>query len=370
MVALGAAGGAKAETTVWAVGDGAVPGAEDDALAALVASRDIDRLLYLGDVYESGTAEEFALNYHPSWGRFKAITHPTPGNHEWDRRAEGYDPYWDPLVSRAPGGGYYYSLDLRGWHLVSLNSHEDSGPGSPQARWLARDLRGYDGTCTIAFHHRPRYSAGPHGDAPDLEPLYRLLAGDAVALLSGHDHNYQRLRPERGVVQFVVGSGGRLPLYPVNRLDARLSAYDDVNLGALALGLEPSRARFRFVRADGTDGDSGELGCRPHRPGLAFSSPDPGRRRRVVTLAGTTRVARGPVRLTLVRRRGHRCSAFDGRRFRPAACRSRRTVRAAGVKRWRYRLRRPLGPGRYLAVGRVSGYGGHEVVERLRFRVR
>ena len=254
---------ASGEVRVWAVGDAAVPERADDRLASRVAREGIDRLLYLGDVYEKGTAREFATNYASGWGRFKRITRPTPGNHEWKRRRQGYDPYWG---SRAPrnGGGHYYSFNVGGWHFVSLNSHEDSGSGSAQAAWLRRDLKRYRGTCTIAFTHRPRYSAGGYGDAPDLEPLYSRLAGRSVALLSSHEHNYQRLRRQRGITQFVVGTGGR-PLSQLDASDPRLAAFEDRRYGALRLRLRRGRADYEFVRTDGTRGDDGSLSCRPHQ---------------------------------------------------------------------------------------------------------
>jgi len=256
------ASSASGATRVWAVGDGGVASRADDRLASRVAREGIDRLLYLGDVYERGTARDYARNYAPSWGRFKRITHPTPGNHEWDNRAQGYDRYWG---SRAPrnGRGRYYSFNLRGWHFVSLNSHEASGPRSAQAAWLARDLKRYPGTCTIAFIHRPRYSAGGHGNAPDLEPLYSRLSGRSVALLSGHDHNYQRLRPRRGITQFVVGSGGR-ELSDLDVGDPRLAAFDFQRHGALELVLRRGRVNYRFVRTGGRRTDAGSLPCRPH----------------------------------------------------------------------------------------------------------
>ena len=259
LVLVPAAGSA---TRVWAVGDGGVTGPTDDALAARVAREGIDRLLYLGDVYETGTPEEYRTLYHPSWGRFKRITHPTPGNHEWGNRSVGYDPYWGKRAPRHRGG-HYYSFNIGRWHFVSLNSHEDSGPRSSQAAWLTRDLKRYRGTCTIAFHHRARYTAGPHGDAPDLEPLYKRLAGRAVALLSGHDHNYQRLRPRRGITQFIVGSGGR-ELERVDTSDRRLAAFDFRSHGALRMELRHGLLRYRFVRTNGTSRDVGSRRCRPH----------------------------------------------------------------------------------------------------------
>ena len=403
---------ALAGTRVWAVGDGGVAGLQDDALAQRVASEGIDRLLYLGDVYESGTAMEYATNYQTSWGRFKQLTSPTPGNHEWSARREGYDPYWGALAPQNEGG-HYYSFDLAGWHFVSLNSHEDSGPESPQAAWLSRDLARYSGTCTIAFHHRPRFAAGGHGDAPDLEPLFARLVGRTAALLAGHNHNYERLGPQRGIVPFVVGSGGR-DLHRVDRSDPRLVAFDDTSHGALELVLERGRASYRFVRTDGSQSDAGSLSCQPHTaaptgppappapvevappappapvevaPPASPAPPErqtyaaapsvrivrPGGRRvypRLRTLYGRTRNVKSPVRLTLTARTRAGCRVFDGARFRRASCRTRRSVRALGVRAWRYRLRRSLPRGAYRLTARAAGTKGGSASSTVSFRVR
>ena len=60
----------------------------------MIARSQAGPVLYLGDVYDSGTAEEFDSNYRPAYGRFDKITAPTPGNHDWPQHEEGYDPYW------------------------------------------------------------------------------------------------------------------------------------------------------------------------------------------------------------------------------------------------------------------------------------
>ncbi len=258
VLALGPASSAQA-TTIWAVGDGAVPGsADDDTAARIQAEGDFRRLLYLGDVYETGTAFEFATNYQSSFGRFKAKTSPTPGNHDWPNHPLGYDPYWGPQAPR--NGGHFYSFDLGGWHIVSLNTQEPIGSGSAQLAWLRGDLARHPGDCTIAFFHRPRYNAGEHGSDPSLGALWSTLSGHAVAALSGHDHNYQRFRRRHGVVQFVVGTGGR-ERYSVDESHRRLKASDDRHFGALRLRLESGSARYTFVRKSGRRGDSGSLSC-------------------------------------------------------------------------------------------------------------
>ena len=87
---------------VWAAGDVATPGVRADRVAALVRRGEPDRFLYLGDVYETGTAKEFRRWYHPRFGRLAHITEPTIGNHEWDNRFQGYYRYWYRRKGAAP----------------------------------------------------------------------------------------------------------------------------------------------------------------------------------------------------------------------------------------------------------------------------
>jgi hypothetical protein len=231
-------------------------------VVALIRRSKPDRLLYLGDVYEYGTASEYATNYAPSWGKLAKITAPTPGNHEWANRHQGYDAYWKRVRGkRLPR---WYSTRAGGWQILSLNSEADHRPRSAQARWLRRALRG-PGDCRIAFWHRPRFNAGLHGDDPGVEPLWKPLAGRARIALWGHDHNMQRLLPRKGIVQFVSGAGGHR-LYPVLPFDDRVAFGEASTFGALRLDLRPGSARYRFVAADGTTLDAGRVTCKAGRP--------------------------------------------------------------------------------------------------------
>ena len=192
---------------VWAVGDAATPGPAPRRLARTIRRARPDRFLYLGDVYEYGTAAEFRRNYDPLYGRLGAITEPTPGNHEWANRYSGYYPYWREQKGRRQPP--WSRTALAGWELLNLNSEAAHGPGSRQLRWLERSLAA-PGDCRIAFWHRARFSAGSeHGDSPDTAPLWRALRGRARAVLSGHEHDLQRLRPRGGITQYVAGAGGR-----------------------------------------------------------------------------------------------------------------------------------------------------------------
>jgi hypothetical protein len=257
---------------VYAVGDAADGTARARALAARIPDPPaLDLLLYLGDVYDDGRREEYARNYAPLFGRLDAVTAPCPGNHEWGRRAEGYVPYWTRARGVAPPP--WYAFGLAGWLVLSLNSEEPCGPGSPQHRWLEAELT-RSAAPALAFWHRPRFNAGRHGDAVDTAPLWDLVAGRAPLVLSGHDHNLQRFAPVDGTVQLVVGAGGhtsygltrswrgRLPRWARARRtfqDPRLQFGDDLEDGLLRLELRPGAVDFAFVGVSGRVLDAGTV---------------------------------------------------------------------------------------------------------------
>src|SRR4029077_18409729 len=75
----------------------------------------------LGDnAYENGSTSDFANCYNPSWGRHKARTRPTAGNHDYNTSgATGYFGYFGASAGDPAKG--YYSYDLGDWHVVVLN---------------------------------------------------------------------------------------------------------------------------------------------------------------------------------------------------------------------------------------------------------
>jgi calcineurin-like phosphoesterase family protein len=250
----------KGPAVVWAVGDGGLDSPEAARVARSIADADVDRLLYLGDVYDEGTAEEFRTNYEPTYGRLKALTAPTPGNHDAPLADQGYDPYWEEALGASPPA--YYAFRVSGWQVLSLNSEIEHGAGSPQRAWLERQVTS-GGDCRIAFWHRPRFSANPsRGDEPDIEPLWDALRGRARIVLNGHDHDMQRFRPQGGITEFVSGAGGA-SLYNVDESDPRLRFSNDSQYGALRLELRPREARYSFVTAGGKVLDRGSISCRP-----------------------------------------------------------------------------------------------------------
>lgn len=251
----------EAPADVWAIGDGAKDNGAAKALAGLVAAKRPDRLLYLGDVYELGSSSEFQANFTGVYGALSKITAPTPGNHDWPAHRDGYDPFWKE-VTGAPTPPWY-DFRVGGWHLISLNSEAEHGPGSEQLRWLESRLRASDGTCAIAFWHRPRFSAGRHQDQQDMAPVWNALRGHTRLVLSGHDHNLQRFAPVDGMTQYVIGAGGKSH-YGLRR-DPRLRFGDERSDGALHLRLRPGAAALTVVSASGRVLDASKARCRPAR---------------------------------------------------------------------------------------------------------
>jgi hypothetical protein len=254
---------------LWALGDGADGGAAARSVVQRMKRKRFDRLLYLGDVYGpavlsrvvgDGTAADYRSRYDALYGEFAKRTAPTPGNHEWPQRGDGYEPYWRRVTGRTPPA--WYGFRIAGWTLLSLNSEAPHGRGSAQLRWLARRVAA-PGTCRLAFWHRPRYSSGSHPDDPGLAPLFDALRGHAALVLNGHDHNMQRYRPVGGITELVSGAGGHghYTLDP----DPRHAFADDTTYGALRIDLRPGRARLRFVSSSGSVLDDSVVRCRQVR---------------------------------------------------------------------------------------------------------
>jgi calcineurin-like phosphoesterase family protein len=241
---------------VWAIGDADPPASKK--VARLIRRGDPDRILYLGDVYPTGTREDFTRWAKP-FGRLVKKMAPTPGNHDFKNARDGYDPFWREVTGEFPHSRY--SFKAGGWEILSVNNEDPDW--RPQRDYLERKVLP-GGNCRIAFWHRPRYNAGKHeegGELPQVAEFWDAIVGRARLIVNGHDHNSQRMRETDGIVQLIAGAGGRR-LYDVNERHRRLAFSNDKKFAALRLDLEPGRARWRFVAVDGKVLDKGSLRCR------------------------------------------------------------------------------------------------------------
>jgi len=207
---------------VVAAGDISAPEFTGQQLTAtLVEQQRPAAVLVLGDSqYPDGALADYQRAYEPTWGRFKALTYPVPGNHEYKSGGAGYFAYFGARAGDPKKG--YYSFDLGEWHLVALNTNHDCldlpcDAESEQLAWLEADLAASTKKCTLAYWHHPRWNSGSHGDFPRAAPIWKVLQAHGVELvLNGHEHFYERVGPADqagapsadGLVQLTVGTGG------------------------------------------------------------------------------------------------------------------------------------------------------------------
>jgi hypothetical protein len=249
----------------------------------LVLSARPDLVLALGDTqYEAGSLEDHLASYHPTWGRFKAITRPAVGNHEYGTtRASGYFDYFNGVGNRTGPAGErgkgYYSFDIGAWHLIAINSNCSEigitcAPGSQQEQWLRADLAAHRNRCVLAYWHHPLFSSGQGGNHPTMHDMFRALyEAKADLVLTGHDHYYERfaplthdgaLDPVNGIRQFIVGTGGRDLQKTKKPIKNNSEVRHFETYGVLALTLHPGSYDWKFLPERGrTFTDSGTQSC-------------------------------------------------------------------------------------------------------------
>ena len=108
------------------------------------------------------------------------------------------------------GERYYTFKPKNGIRFFAIDSNYMD---RTQLQWLEKELAASGSDWKVAFFHHPIYSsAGRHGsDAAlrdQLEPLFVKYSVDLV--LQGHDHIYERVKPQKGIAYFVSGAAGKL----------------------------------------------------------------------------------------------------------------------------------------------------------------
>ena len=230
-------------------------------------------VMAVGDLaYPDGTKENFDC-YDRTWGRVKSRTRPSPGNHEFHTHGATYYFSYFGEAAGDPKAGYY-SYDLGTWHIIALNSEcIDIGgcnAGSAEEKWLRADLAAHPAACTLAYFHKPLFSSGgAHGDDPEIVPIWQALYdANADVVVSGHDHDYERFAPqtplakpdpERGIREFVVGTGGKNHR-PFTTPHANSEVRNADTFGVLKLTLRTGAYDWQFIPEAGkifTDSGTG-----------------------------------------------------------------------------------------------------------------
>ncbi len=157
-------------------------------------------------------------------------------------------------------GRLYYSFAMK--QSVRFIALESTYMDPPQVAWLENELKSATENWKIPYFHHPPYSSGErHGSdhrlREVLEPLF--LKYNVSVVLTGHDHFYERTNPQKGIVYFVVGSGGQLRKGNIDRSSGLTAAGNDTDQSFLAAEINGDEMSFNAISRAGQIIDSGVI---------------------------------------------------------------------------------------------------------------
>ena len=139
---------------------------------------------------------------------------------------------------------------------------ESTYPEPEQIKWLENELKTSGSNWKIAVFHHPLYSSGDrHGSdlrlREVLEPLF--LQYNVSVVLTGHDHFYERIKPQKGIAYFVVGSGGQLRAGNIDTSTGLTARGFDTDLAFMAAEIDGDKMYFNAISRRGATVDSGVI---------------------------------------------------------------------------------------------------------------
>jgi predicted phosphodiesterase len=184
-------------------------------------------------------AQRFYKNFNMSGERYYSFKAPKPG-----------------IGSR--GGARFFALDSNYMPKEQLD-------------WLEKELRGSGSEWKIAFFHHPIYSSGErHGSntalREQIEPLFVEHGVDAV--FTGHEHFYERLKPQQGITYFVSGSAAKLRRGNIADNSGMTAKGFDQGYTFMIVEIAGDEMHFQTIDSDGKTIDSGIIKRREVQPTL------------------------------------------------------------------------------------------------------
>ena len=131
-----------------------------------------------------------------------------------------------------------------------------------QIKWLEDELQRSGEDWKIAYFHHPPYSSGDRHGSDDvvrktLEPLF--VKHNVSVVFNGHDHFYERVKPQQGIVYFVVGSGGKLRRGNIDKRSPLTARGFDTDNAFLVAEIDEDEMFFNAVSRTGQIVDSGVI---------------------------------------------------------------------------------------------------------------
>jgi 3',5'-cyclic AMP phosphodiesterase CpdA len=228
-----------------------------------------DFVVMLGDnIYGGSTPKDFerkfSVPYKPlldAGVKFYASL----GNHD-NTNERFYAPY-------NMNGSTYYSFKKGNVRFFALDSNYMD---PKQLAWLENELKGAgDGDWKICYFHHPLYSSGKtHGSSTDLrkllEPLF--IRYHVNVVFAGHDHVYERVKPQDGIYYFTEGSSGELRAGDLNRSAITAKGYDSDNT-FMVVEFAGDQMNFQTISRTGQTVDSGTIVRQAQTSSATLASP-------------------------------------------------------------------------------------------------
>jgi Calcineurin-like phosphoesterase len=154
-------------------------------------------------------------------------------------------------------GQEYYRFKKGNASFYALNSNYMD---KKQVDWLNEKLATDTATWKIAFFHHPPYSSGgAHGSDDKLrqvvEPIF--LRHGVKVVFTGHEHFYERIKPQQGIYYFISGSGGKLRKGDVKKGSPLTDKAFDSDMSFMLLEIDDNQMHYQVVSRTGQTVDSG-----------------------------------------------------------------------------------------------------------------
>jgi tartrate-resistant acid phosphatase type 5 len=272
MLCLWACASVEAQTDhvrIAVIGDYGLVSQPEEDVSNLVKSWNPDFIITVGDNnYQRGEAStidqnigqyyhDFIAPYRGSFGAGASVNRffPSLGNHDWGEDVQNNAaPYLDYFT--LPGNERYYDFTRGPVQLYAVDSEPQEPDGvtsdSAQGTWLKNRLALSAVPWRLVYFHHPSYSSGSHGSTPWMQWPFQNWG--ATAVLTGHDHHYERLLINN-FPYFVNGNGG-LPLRAVNAPIEGSRMIDDRDNGAMLVEADLNSISFKFYTRAGVLIDS------------------------------------------------------------------------------------------------------------------
>lgn len=156
-------------------------------------------------------------------------------------------------------GKEYYRFKKGNVAFYALNSNYMD---KKQVQWLESELSKDTSEWKVCFFHHPPYSsAKAHGSDSQLrevvEPIFIKYGVNVV--LTGHDHIYERIKPQKGIYYFVSGAGGKLRSGDVKDTSPLTEKSYDRDMHFMLFEVSGDQMYFQAISRTGETIDSGVI---------------------------------------------------------------------------------------------------------------